>query len=133
MAKRRLKQQRIPGTEPDTITEVTRAAEEYIEARDSRMASLKLEVAAADTLLDLMHSHKVKDYEMDGRVALTTISEEEAMAAYARFVGQAGIKELIAGLAMVQASALDDKTKLLLVRGLAIKLTIKVMEAANAD
>ena len=71
----RKRQQMIPGTEPEAIPEVTRAAEEYVDFRDERVRHLKSEIEASTELLRLMKQHKLKAYEFDGH--LVTLSQLE--------------------------------------------------------
>jgi hypothetical protein len=65
---RKPRQQHIPGTEPPSVPEIDKAAEEYVEARDLRMGQQKIEITRQDTLLRLMKEHKLMVYEYDGKV-----------------------------------------------------------------
>jgi hypothetical protein len=62
MAKKQLK---IPGTEGETIKELNDAAEAYVTERDKRMKLTEKEVAAKDTLINVMKNHKLSVYKDD--------------------------------------------------------------------
>ena len=49
-----MKQGRLPGTEDAAIQELEDAADEYMEARDKRLAHLKREVEKKGTILGIM-------------------------------------------------------------------------------
>jgi len=68
MAKKRAKQQFIPGTEPPSIPALDEAAEKYVGIRDDRMRLTKAEAKAIDELLDLLREHGLASYEFDGNV-----------------------------------------------------------------
>lgn len=53
---------------PKHIAELEIAAEEYVAARDARMAELETEIAKQGVLLKLMLKHDCKNYEYDGKV-----------------------------------------------------------------
>jgi hypothetical protein len=59
MAKR---QQRIKGTEAESIKEINDAAEAYVDVRDQRMALTKDEVTAKEKLTTLMLEHGLETY-----------------------------------------------------------------------
>ena len=62
------KQKELPGMEKPSIEDVERAADEYVDARDKRMALTKQEVETRDALIAAMRAHKIKSYEYDGRL-----------------------------------------------------------------
>lgn len=59
------KQQELEGVGQTPIKEIDEAAEEYVQLRDSRMATLKKEIDAKKTLIDLMHEHGVTSYKFE--------------------------------------------------------------------
>ena len=61
------RKQNLPGFEGKSIKEVEDAAEDYVEARDSRMAKQKIEKDCHDRLMLLMGKHKLSAYEYDGK------------------------------------------------------------------
>lgn len=68
MARKRDKQQMIPGTEPVYIQEIVDAAESYVDIRDQRMELTTKEVAAHDKLKEVMEKHNQQEYQYDGKV-----------------------------------------------------------------
>jgi hypothetical protein len=65
----RLKQGYIdPAMAPVSIHEIDDAAEDYTAARDARMSMLTTEVEAGATLLALMKSHNLQEYEYNGKL-----------------------------------------------------------------
>lgn len=52
---------------PKLIKEIVGAAEDYVDARDRRMALLKTEIAHRDNLVNLMKKHGLTEYEFDGQ------------------------------------------------------------------
>ena len=67
--RRRPKQETLPGIELN-VPEIDEAAAEYVMFRDARMANLVKEQAAGGKLLELMHQHKLKVYQYDGKDVL---------------------------------------------------------------
>jgi hypothetical protein len=63
---RKPKQAYIPGTEPPSFPAIDSAAEEYVAARDDRMARLKEEIKCGDKLLALMKEYSLESYSFDG-------------------------------------------------------------------
>lgn len=61
----RKRQKHLPTMEPPSIPEIDKAAEEYVEARDERMAMTEREVDTHDTLLSLMRENGLTSYEFD--------------------------------------------------------------------
>lgn len=53
----RPEQQEIPGTEAPKIKEIEKAAQKYVDIRDSRMALTTKEVAAKAALIEVMQKH----------------------------------------------------------------------------
>lgn len=69
MAKAKKPRQRhLPEMEPDSIPEIDKATEAYVEVRDERMELTQEEVKRHDALLALMDKHKLEYYEYDGRI-----------------------------------------------------------------
>ena len=77
-------QMEIPGTEGPVIKEIETKAENYVAARDKRMAYLVKEMAAQAELLAAMRKHEEKIrnpdgsllYQFDGRVVSLQMSEK---------------------------------------------------------
>jgi hypothetical protein len=70
----------LPGMESPTIPELTKAAEEYAEARDTRMANGKLEKEKKVALIQLMHKHDLTSYRdtnQDPPVEVELVTEEK--------------------------------------------------------
>jgi hypothetical protein len=62
----RLKTGTLPNMpERKAVKEIEKAAEEYVIARDARMAASKPEKEAKDKLLAAMNKHKLKLYEFE--------------------------------------------------------------------
>jgi dissimilatory sulfite reductase (desulfoviridin) alpha/beta subunit len=59
------KQEQLPGVGPKRIKEIEAAAEEYVQARDTRIAWNKKEAEAKKNLADLINKHGVEAYEYD--------------------------------------------------------------------
>jgi hypothetical protein len=55
----------LPGVEEATDAMLTEAAEEYVSARDDRMALLKKEVDLKETLIGMMRARRIKTYHDD--------------------------------------------------------------------
>ncbi len=71
----RPKQQFIPGTEPLSVPEIDKAAEEYVDCRDTRTADLKLEIEAKNVLLALMKEHGFDSYTFDSYIVTRDVIE----------------------------------------------------------
>lgn len=56
----------IKGTEPKRIKELDDAAEDYREGRDERMEMTRIEVERKGRLIELMHKHKLNQYDIPG-------------------------------------------------------------------
>lgn len=70
---KRLKQQRIPGSEPPSIPALDDAAETYYEVMQDRLKLTKEEHEAMDSLVEKMSEHGVERYETaDGLVVTIT-------------------------------------------------------------
>ncbi len=65
--KKKPKQGHLPGMEPPSIKEIDASADRLAEARSQRMEYLAEEIKEADILMLLMHKHKLKVYEYDGK------------------------------------------------------------------
>lgn len=61
----RPRQTSIPGTEGPAIPEVDRAAQAYVDIRDSRMGLTEQETVAQATLLTVMRKHTLTVYRLD--------------------------------------------------------------------
>lgn len=73
MAKRKAKQPRLPGMEPESIKELDDAAEIYFDAMQARVKLSKEEDEAKDNLIDKMKEHGTDIYETpDGLVVTIT-------------------------------------------------------------
>jgi hypothetical protein len=57
MAKARPQQTELPGIEQKKIAPIEKAAEEYANERDARMAQSKLETEAGRKLIELLHKY----------------------------------------------------------------------------
>ncbi len=66
--RKRLKQSRIPGTEPAEVPDITTAAETYRDCRDERMTMQRQETEAHDDLLARMINHGLEVYEFEGYI-----------------------------------------------------------------
>lgn len=64
-SRRRSRQVRIPGTEGPSFPDIDRAAEEYVEIRDERMALTEREVDARGRVINAMKEHKLHAYWSD--------------------------------------------------------------------
>ena len=53
----------LPGMEPKKIADVEKANEQYVEARDARMAAGDVEVELKDKLIAAMQKHGLKKYK----------------------------------------------------------------------
>lgn len=69
------KTKHLPGMEPKTIATVRRAIEDYVEARDQRMALTKIEVEKKAKLMDAMKKAGITHYSVDGREADLDVEE----------------------------------------------------------
>lgn len=63
------RQQRIKGTEQESIPGLDAAIEEYVEIRDKRMRLTEKEIEARTALEELMRQNKKKTYKHDGYIA----------------------------------------------------------------
>jgi hypothetical protein len=70
----------LPGMVDKAVREIQAAAEEYIDARDRRMALTITEVETKDALIAAMHKHKRKRY-FDGLFEITVKSGDEKVRA----------------------------------------------------
>jgi hypothetical protein len=70
----------LPGMEPVTIPEVHAAIEEYVSARDQRMALTKLETEKKAHLLKVMKAAGIPAYNVDGHQAEIETGEETVKA-----------------------------------------------------
>lgn len=61
---------------PPSIPEIDAAAEEYVSARNARMAYLKDEVESAETLLSLLKKHNLPAYEYEGNIVTISTLEK---------------------------------------------------------
>lgn len=76
-------QTEIPGTEAPKILEIEKAAESYIEARDTRMGHTKREVAAKAVLIQAMHNHGLTNYAYSDReVTLSPVEKVKVKTNY---------------------------------------------------
>ena len=66
--KKRVKQGYLPDMAPPSIPEIEAAADEYVEARDTRMAAMEPEKEAKERLKELMKKHNQTQYEYDSRI-----------------------------------------------------------------
>lgn len=92
MAKK-AKQQWIEDTEPEDITEVTQAAENYRAERDKRMAMTIEEKEAKQVLIDVMKRHKLDFYKANGFTVTLTHAEKDDVKVKAVEVDGKGIDE----------------------------------------
>jgi hypothetical protein len=74
--KPRAKQGHLPGMEPPSVPEIEKAADDYVEARDARMAAMEPEASAKKLLTELMKKHGLATYEYDSRI-VTLAGEPE--------------------------------------------------------
>src|SRR5688572_4730634 len=65
-----------PGVEQKQIIEIDEIADEYVVARDERMAQLEKEVAAKARLKAVMVKHTLKVYDYDGYIVEIEPGEE---------------------------------------------------------
>ncbi len=66
--KPRTKQGFLPDMAPPSIPELDRAADDYVEARDTRIAAMAPEAEAKELLKGLMKKHNLTTYEYDSRI-----------------------------------------------------------------
>lgn len=76
--KGRLKQQLIPGTEPEVHKDINDAADDYRDVRDQRMQLMKPEALKKATLLAAMQKHKLRRYSY-GRVLVEIVPGDETV------------------------------------------------------
>ena len=79
LPKKRAKDQHLPGMEPKVDKSIHRAIEEYVEARDQRMALTRVEVEKRNHLLSVMKAAGIVDYDVDHHEA--HIATEETIKA----------------------------------------------------
>ncbi len=70
------KQGYLPDMAPPNVPAIERAADDYVEARDARMAAMEPEAEAKKLLTALMKKHNLTTYEYDSRV-VTLAGEPE--------------------------------------------------------
>lgn len=75
-AKKKMKQQDIPGTERVVHKDVRQKAEELYEVRSERMDLSKREKTLADELLALMKKHEIATYR-EGELTAEIVVKEE--------------------------------------------------------
>lgn len=92
MAKK-AKQTWIEDTEPEDITEVTDAAENYRKERDRRMAMTVEEKEAKQVLIDVMKKHNLDFYKFQGYTVTLTHAEKDDVKVKAVEVDGKGIDE----------------------------------------
>lgn len=71
------KQQRIPGIVPKEIEEIQDKAAEVKDLQDERIDVAERENKARAELLDLMKSHKRKQYTLDDKMEVVVEASEE--------------------------------------------------------
>lgn len=77
MARKRARQQRIPGTEPPDIpAEVIEKGQDYAEALSERMSMQKREDTLRAELLDMAKGHGLDNVEVDVDTHVLTITHE---------------------------------------------------------
>ena len=72
------KQPRLPSMEDARIEALEAGAEEYVSARDERMALTEVEVEAKNKLLRLMHEHNKTAYKHNG-YEIRVVAESEKL------------------------------------------------------
>jgi hypothetical protein len=74
----RPRQGRLPSMEDARIQALESGAEEYVRARDERMALTEVEVETKGTLLRLMHEHGKTHYKHNG-YEISVVAESEKL------------------------------------------------------
>lgn len=64
----RVKQGFLPDMAPPSHKDVETAADDYVEARDARIAAMAPEAEAKELLKGLMKKHNLSTYEYDSRI-----------------------------------------------------------------
>jgi hypothetical protein len=77
-AKKKGRQERLPGMKDAKLEALHNAALSYAEIRDQRQALTKQEVELKGSLLTLMHKHKKDHYEYNG-VTIDLVAEQETV------------------------------------------------------
>ena len=77
-AKKKAKQEDLPGLENREIKELNEAAQEYAAIRDERQALTLKEVALKADLLNKMHRRKMTDYVYED-IEIHVVTEEETV------------------------------------------------------
>lgn len=72
----RVKQGFLPDMAPPSVPAIEKAADDYVEARDARMAAMEPEASAKKLLTELMKKHGLSTYEYDSRI-VTLAGEPE--------------------------------------------------------
>jgi hypothetical protein len=80
MARKRVKQGFIPGTEPPLIREIDDAAETYYEAMMERVKLSKDEDEAKQNLIDKMVKHDIERYETPDGLVITVTNKKNVKA-----------------------------------------------------
>ena len=71
-----MKQGFLPDMAPPSVPAIEKAADDYVEARDARMAAMQPEASAKKLLTELMKKHCLSTYEYDSRI-VTLAGEPE--------------------------------------------------------
>lgn len=74
--KPRVKQGYLLDMAPPSVPAIEKAADDYVEARDARMAAMEPEATAKKLLTELMKKHGLSTYEYDSRI-VTLAGEPE--------------------------------------------------------
>jgi hypothetical protein len=69
------KQEYLDGMKPPSIKAIDKAAEAYVEARNTRMGHTVKEKERKIILLDLMKQNKLTEYLYDGKIVRVTETE----------------------------------------------------------
>jgi hypothetical protein len=80
MARKRVKQEFIPGTEPPRVREIDDAAETYYEAMMERVKLSKDEDEAKQNLIDKMVKHDIERYETPDGLVITVTNKKNVKA-----------------------------------------------------
>lgn len=70
------KQKKIEGCEDEYNEVIERLANEYVNARNSRMIHLRIEVDKRDLLLIKMKELGIKEYQFNGKIVTVTALEK---------------------------------------------------------
>lgn len=74
--KKKAKQTEFPGMEQESIPEIEKAAEQYVEDRNARMLCLEDELKSKSKLLELMQVHGLTQYKFDGKIVKRVPGED---------------------------------------------------------